>query len=93
MSFGIRDTHDPVHDSVGGEDQIVDAEQDIANAQNNTPGLVEEPSSDEENDVLVPDFGDIVFAEELGTVSVSFNTVARIEQNTISNISFCSQTL
>ena len=53
------------NDSVDGEHDIVDAE--------NTPDFLEHPNADAENDILVLDFGhDIVFAEELGTVSFSF---------------------
>ena len=77
ISLGIRDTPDPIHDIAGVEDDVLDARHNIADVENNTPEFFEDPNSDAENDILVPDFGDIVFAEELGTVSISLNTSAK----------------
>lgn len=51
---------------------------DIGDAENNTPEFFEDPDTDAENDILVPDFGDMFYAEELGTVSMSLNTISNI---------------
>lgn len=55
------------------EHDSLDVEHDIVDAENNSSHFVEHPIADAENDIISLDFGhDIVFAEELRTVSFSF---------------------
>lgn len=93
-AFNTWDIPCTEHDSDDEEHDSIDDDHDVVDAENSTPDFFEDPNADAENDILVLDFGhDIVFAEELGTVSFSFKQIGQNKNRTQLLTTFRSQNL